>query len=193
MREPRSSVLFAAAALLVASGLAPGLSAQSTLSAGVQSDTLDSLPPWDYDSAAVVLFQTSAPCGLARPIKGSPIAIRLLAWRIMEDYRAFPIEQAVWWASFARGRDTVWVLATGYRHPPGMSPNGGQWWLPFICDGWAYPRRSYNHRPSNAEVLDLLRSESWPHTPHYRLLGAGVRVRTWRAALEADPPTSFRP
>jgi hypothetical protein len=112
----------------------------------------------------------------------------LLAYCSERDDRPLFLEYALIAVERANGR---WELDHVYRHPRD-SPNP-KWHLSVVFDAPVTPSRTYDHRPTAAEV-DAFIHDSWFHfAPDvgFTLIKGEVYANTWERALDYRPTYRF--
>ena len=94
---------------------------------------------------------------------------RLVAWRIKEDDRPLYVESAI--VEVHAG--SRWGLAHIFRHPRDATPRG--WEMAVVYDAPQTPMRSFEARPTEAEVDQFLTDTWWTGHPDsgFRTLSEG--------------------
>lgn len=176
--------------------------------------TGESLPAWNYASAAAVVRNPPSRSCIAEPIRGSLVSLELLAWRVIDLGRG-DRDEALWWGYFLTPNGPEWLLAMTFREPVG---NDRLSWRFSRSPPWGAPcGRPIYHRSaaplSNSDVVDFFRSSGaaevtilprnvdpgdWFHPTlmpgtSWVLRRVVVRATAWEAALGSPPPPEFRP
>lgn len=162
------------------------------------TDTLDSLPPWNYEELVA-----SATRGMdTRQLK----SVRLLAWHTQEDGRPVRYDAALLWIHFSSSSgQEKWALVIMDRNPLD-APLAKRWTPSYQGHSWK-PVAIFDSPPRNKDVYKFIEghwkfepdSSVWEgikltdgqwrpvRTAGFRILAGAVRVRTWRDAVGEAP------
>lgn len=176
--------------------------------------TGESLPPWNYPSAASVVRTPPSGACLPDPIRGSLVGLQLLAWRTV-DLGTSERNEALWWGYFLTATGPQWLLAMTFHEPIRNSP--GSWRFSRSPYWGALCGRPIYHRlaspPTNSDLLEFFRNSGaaditrlprgvdagdWFHPTmlpgsRWALRQVVVRATVWEAVLGGPPPPEFRP
>jgi hypothetical protein len=134
------------------------------------------LPTWDID----ILHETAR---LSACAPGTAIS-RLLAWHVMEDDRPLRNDYALMFVEDHSVEPPRYTLLSMSRHATNLQWNAS----PGSSHSREEPVRTFDHRPSSAEVDEYLAQSGWSFSDTWgRVIAGNVVDDEWRKALHAAP------
>ncbi len=140
---------------------------------------LTRLPTWDLD----ILYETARMYACA---PGSATS-RLLAWFVMEDDRPLRNDNALVVIEHTTTSPARYTLVAMYRHSVNR-----EWNIDASFHSTAEPVRTFDHRPTHAEIDDFLARNEWTFVDDWgRVIAGNVIDDEWLAATGERPWHAF--
>lgn len=149
---------------------------------GLPAVTPTAMPPWDLDATRAFA------CAYACAPEGS--AAHMLAWHVIEDSRPLRNHNAVFAVEHASAKPK-WTVVVMYRHATNV------WWnINVSFHSRARPVRTFDHAPSDTEMIAMLDENRWrfdheKESNGFKILAGNVIDPLWTSVTGSPPSRSF--